>query len=55
MSLIKMKNKKAMEIPGWIYVIGLIIGLLVILLIIWISAKSGQKATGLLDTIKGLL
>ena len=55
MSLIKMKNKKATSIPGWIYVIALIIGLFVIALIIWITVKSGGKMSGFLDILKGAL
>jgi len=53
--LIKMKNKKATQLPGWAYVIALIIGLFVIVLIIWITAKSGGKMKGFLDMFKGVL
>ncbi|MBW3001719.1 hypothetical protein KY338_00995 [Candidatus Woesearchaeota archaeon] len=49
-----MMNKKA-EMPGWAYVVALIIGLLVIILIIWIATKSSSTTKGYLDIIKGLL
>jgi hypothetical protein len=45
------KNRKAMDIPGWAYVIALIIGLFVILFAIWIAAKSGSKQSGFLEQI----
>lgn len=42
------KNRKAMmeDIPGWIYVIALIIGLFVLLFAIWLAAKSSQRQVG---------
>ncbi len=45
------KNRKATEIPGWAYVIALIIGLFVLLFAIWIAAKAGQKQVGFLGQI----
>ena len=47
------KNRKALmqDIPGWIYVIALIIGLFVLLFAIWIAAKSGQKSTSFLEKL----
>jgi hypothetical protein len=39
------------DIPGWAYVIALIIGLFVLLFAIWIAAKSGQKQSGWLEQI----
>ncbi|MBD3304648.1 hypothetical protein GF343_05915 [Candidatus Woesearchaeota archaeon] len=49
-----MLNKKA-EMPGWAYVVALIIGLLVLILIIWIATKSSSTIKGYLDIVKGLL
>ena len=43
-------DKKA-ELPGWTYVVALIIGLVVILLGIWIFTKSGQ---GIVETLRGI-
>lgn len=47
--LIKM-NKNG-ELPGWAYVIGLVIALVVLLFVIWISVKSGSSIT---DSLRGL-
>ena len=49
-----MKNKKA-SMPGWVYVVGIIIGLFVLMLIIWVSVKSKGHTEGLLSAFKGLL
>ena len=48
--LIKM-NKKAFELPGWAYVIGLIIALFVLLFVIWLSTKSGYS---MVDNLRGI-
>jgi len=40
-----------MEIPGWAYVIAMIIGLFLILFAIWVAAKSGQKQAGWLERL----
>jgi hypothetical protein len=45
------KSRKANEIPGWIYVIALIIGLFILLFAIWIAAKAGQSQSGFLGRI----
>ncbi|MBW2978748.1 hypothetical protein KY304_01395 [Candidatus Woesearchaeota archaeon] len=45
-------NKKAMEIPGWGYVIALIIGLFLLLFIWWIFTKSGQEMVGILRGVR---
>jgi hypothetical protein len=45
-------NRKAMEIPGWVYVIALIIGLFVLLFAIWLTAKAGQKQAGWMEWIR---
>ncbi len=50
--LIKM-NKKAFELPGWAYVVALIIGLFVILFAWWLFTKSGQGMVDILRSIKG--
>ncbi len=44
-------NKKAFELPGWAYVIGLVIALFVILFVLWLSTKSGYS---MVDTLRGL-
>lgn len=44
-------NKNAFELPGWAYVIGLVIALFVLLFVIWISTKSGY---GIVDTLRGI-
>jgi hypothetical protein len=46
-----LRNKKA-DLPGWVYVIALIIGLFVLLFAIWISAKAGQKQAGWLEWLR---
>lgn len=51
MSLIKIKNKKA-DMPGWSYVVAIIIGLFVIAFIIWVAVKSGGKQVELLSFFK---
>lgn len=48
MSLIKMKSKKA-DMPGWSYIVAMIIGLFVIAFIIWVAVKSGGKQVELLN------
>lgn len=50
MCLTKM-NKKGFELPGWAYVIGLVIALFVILFVLWLSTKSGYS---MVDTLRGL-
>jgi len=44
-------NKNAFELPGWGYVIGLVIALFVILFVLWLSTKSGYS---MVDTLRGL-
>lgn len=44
-------NKKGFELPGWAYVIGLVIALFVLLFVIWLSTKSGY---GIVDTLRGI-
>lgn len=46
-----LKNKKGDEMPGWIYIISLILGLILIMIIVYFAYKSGQKQTGLLDEL----
>ena len=41
--------------PGWAYVVALIIGLLVLGLIIWIAVKSGSTTKSYLAIIKDLI
>lgn len=35
--------KKAQEFPGWFVILGMILGLLILVFLIWLSVKSGQK------------
>lgn len=49
MSLIKSKKG---DIPGWSYIVALIIGLLVIAFIVWLAVKSGSKQVDLLGQIR---
>ncbi len=44
------KSKKG-DLPGWTYIIALILGLFVLIFAIWIAAKAGQKQTGILGGI----
>ncbi|MBN1644478.1 hypothetical protein JW851_00360 [Candidatus Woesearchaeota archaeon] len=44
-------NKNA-DVPGWAYVIALIIGFIVLLFVIWLSTKSGQ---GMVETLRGIM
>ena len=44
-------NKKA-DLPGWSYVIALVIGIALLLLVIWLSNKSGQ---GIVETLKSIV
>lgn len=46
------KNRKAgIDVPGWAYLIALIIGLFVLLFAIWLAAKSGQTQISWLEKI----
>jgi len=45
-------NKKG-DIPGWAYIIALIIGLFILLLGLYVAWKSGQKQTGILEEVFG--
>lgn len=45
------KSRKG-ELPGWTYVIALIIGLFFLLFAIYLIAKSGQKQAGWLDWLR---
>lgn len=39
---------KGQELPGWAYIVGLIIGLFALIFIIWLSLKSGKTGAELL-------
>ncbi len=45
-------NKRG-DIPGWGYIVGLIIGLFVLLVAIYIAIRSGQKGTGIIEEVFG--
>lgn len=44
------KSRKG-DLPGWVYVIALIIGIFVLFLGFWIIAKSGQKQVSFLEQL----
>ncbi len=44
-------NKKG-DIPGWVQIIGLIIGLFALIFLIWLSIKSGQTGVEVLTEIR---
>ena len=46
-----MKQNKKGDIPGWVQIVGLIIALLVLVFIIWLSIKSGQKGAEVIGGI----
>jgi len=46
------KMKKKASIPGWIYIVGLIIGLFVIAFFIWVTVKSGGQQADWLGKIR---
>jgi len=46
-----MKYKKAQEFPGWFVILGMILGLLILIFLIWLSVKSGQRGA---DVLGGL-
>jgi len=43
-------NKKG-DIPGWVYIIGLIVGLIIVGFFLWVSLKSQQANIGILEAI----
>lgn len=45
-------NKRAQDIPGWTFIVGLIIGLLLLGLIIFFIVKSGSYTSGQLGPLK---
>jgi len=42
-------NKKAMEVPGWFYVVALVIGVFVLLFVLWLFTRSGR---GIVETLR---
>jgi uncharacterized protein (DUF983 family) len=47
-----MKKNKRAEVPGWAYIVALIIGLFVIAFFIWVAAKSGGQQISWLSKIR---
>lgn len=45
-----LKMNKQADIPGWAYIIALIIGLCIILFAFWLFTRSGQ---GMVDLLRG--
>jgi uncharacterized membrane protein YqiK len=35
-------GRKAQDIPGWVFIVGLVLGLIVIIVLLWLAAKSGK-------------
>jgi len=46
------KSKLGQELPGWAYVVGLIIGLFTLVLLIWVAVKSGRAGVEQIVAIK---
>ena len=44
-------KRKAQEFPGWFVILGMILGLLILIFLIWLSIKSGQKGTEVITNI----
>jgi len=49
--IFKMMKSKKGEVPGWIYVISLILGIILIIIIAYFAYKSGQKQVNLLGDL----
>ncbi len=45
-------NRKAQDLPGWGYVVALILGLFLILFLIWLAVKSGNASVDLFGRLK---
>ena len=45
-------NKRAHELPEWAYVVAMILGLFLVVLLIWITVKSGQAGAGQILKLK---
>ena len=51
-TIYRLINRKAQELPGWAYIVGMILGLFAIILLIWIAVKSGQAGAGQILRLK---
>lgn len=45
-------NKRGQDLPGWAYVVALILGLFAIIFLIWLSVKSGNASVDLFGRLK---
>ena len=45
------KNKRA-DLPGWTYIVGLILGLFAIIFLIWLSIKAGHTSVDQLNILR---
>lgn len=46
------ESKIGQEIPGWMFVIGLILGLIAIVFLIWLAVKSGKTSVETLTELR---
>ncbi|MBS3148886.1 hypothetical protein J4219_08465 [Candidatus Woesearchaeota archaeon] len=46
------ENRLGQELPGWAFVVALIIGLFALIFIIWLAVKSGKTTVGQLGSIR---
>ncbi|VVB81064.1 Uncharacterised protein [uncultured archaeon] len=46
------ESKIGQELPGWVFVIGLILGLFALIFLIWLAVKSGKTSVQTLTDIK---
>ncbi|HLC33041.1 MAG TPA: hypothetical protein VJJ82_04395 [Candidatus Nanoarchaeia archaeon] len=52
MRTVRRLNKQGQELPGWAYIVGMILGLFAIILLIWIAVKSGNAGAGQILKLK---
>lgn len=45
-------NSAGQELPGWAFIIGLILGLFAIAFLVWLALKSGKATLGPLGRLK---
>jgi hypothetical protein len=43
--------KQAQEFPGWFVILGMILGLLILIFLIWLSVHAGQKGAEILPQL----
>ncbi len=45
-------GKKAQELPGWAFIVGLILGLIALIFLIWLAVKGGKTTVGQLGELR---